>query len=158
MTTRLLMLLIIVLAGLVLAFGLQPPAPLPANDSTPGPSTFDEAFHLRLLEVQEAAITLVELGETRERNLLVVGQRQSAMNAVLDSTDAWLTQQQAREDDPAVASYRSGAASIRSAMSDAQSAFIRFDWDGVAAANDTLKAGVDQIDAAIAETAGREPN
>ena len=70
------------------------------------------------------------------------------MNAALDSTDAWLNQQTEHQDDPAVAAYRTGANLIRQAMADAQSAFLRLDWDGVAAANDTLKQGAASVAAA----------
>jgi hypothetical protein len=75
------------------------------------------------------------------------------MNAVLDSTDAWLAQQTTHQGDPAVVAYHTGAASIRQAMADAQSAFLRFDWDGIAAANVTLGEGVNEIHAAVAELA-----
>lgn len=146
------MLLLLAVAGLAITLQVTAPGPSPSmNSSVPDTSTFTAGFLEHLSTVQTAAVALVELGERRERNLLVVGQRQSAMNAALDSTDAWLTQQAAHDSDPAVATYRTGADLIRKAMSDAQSAFFRLDWDGIAAANVTLQAGVDEVSAAVSQ-------
>lgn len=146
------LLLLLVAAGLAVGLRTRAPGPSPITDSpVTATPTFAEGFLQHLSTVQIAADALVELGESRERNLLVVGQRQSAMNAALNSTDAWLTQQGANESDPAVATYRIGAAMIRQAMSDAQSAFLRLDWDGIAAANVTLQAGTDEVHAAVSQ-------
>jgi hypothetical protein len=145
-TPRVLLLLLLALAGLAIASGLRAPAPPVTNDGTvTGTGSFTEEFMEHLETVRVAADALVDLGERRERNLLIVGQRQSAMNAALDATDTWLARQTAHQDDPAVVSYRSGAALIRQAMADAQSAFLHFDWDGIAAANETLNEGVIEI-------------
>lgn len=125
-------------------------APFPASEpaTTAASTTFAEGFAERLATVQLAADALVDLGARRERNLLVVSQRQLAMNAALDSTDAWLARQTAPSEGAAVAAYRAGAADIRRAMTDAQSAFFRLDWDGVAAANETLRQGAAEITSA----------
>lgn len=147
MTPRGLLLLFLTLVPLAVILGTREPAPPVRNDSVTG--SFADGFLEHLESVQEAAAALVDLGERRERNLLVVSQRQSAMNAALDATDAWLAQQAAPQDDPAVAAYRAGATEIRQAMSDAQSAFFRLDWDGIAAANDTLKQGAAEISTAV---------
>lgn len=147
MTPRRLLLLLLALVPLAVILGTREPAPPVRNDSATG--TFAEGFLEHLASVQEAAAALVDLGERRERNLLVVSQRQSAMNAALDATDTWLAQQAAPQDDQAVAAYRAGASSIRQAMGDAQSAFLRFDWDGIAAANETLKQGASEISTAV---------
>lgn len=152
MNARVLLLILLVVAGL--AVGLRarvPDLPPITNGSMTDTPTFAEGFLEHLWNVQTAADALVELGESRERNLLIVGQRQSAMNAALDSTDAWLTEEGANDSDPAVATYRSGAALIRQAMSDAQSAFFRLDWDGVAKANVMLQQGVDEVSAAVSQ-------
>lgn len=149
MRQGILLLLLLVLAGLVIGVATRAPRPseLDRQPARATPSFVDE-FEERLNSVQLAADALVDLGERRERNLLVVGQRQSAMNTALDATDAWLAQQAAAENEPPVAAYRAGAEKIRRAMSDAQSAFLHFDWSGVAAANDTLRQGAADIAAA----------
>lgn len=142
MKGRVLLLLVVALTGLGFALNPRqspPPARVEGTPTTAG--TFAVAFLEHLRTVQVAAAALIDLGERRERNLLVVGQRQSAMNAALDATDTWLAQQTAHQENPAVVAYRSGAALIRQAMADAQSAFLRFDWDGIATANITLKQG-----------------
>lgn len=146
MTRRVLLLALLALVPLAIVLNLREPVPLVSNDL--GTVTFADGLLEHLGAVQEAADALVDLGERRERNLLVVGQRQAAMNSALDATDAWLGQQVAHQGDPAVTAYRAGANDIRRAMADAQSAFLRFDWDGIAAANDTLKLGVAQVSAA----------
>ncbi len=146
MTPRLLLLFLLALIPLAIILVIRAPVEPVSNDAATG--TFADGFLEHLETVQEAAGALVDLGERRERNLLVVGQRQSSMNAALDATDAWLAQQAAHQGDPAVAAYRAGAAGIRQAMADAQSAFLRFDWDGIAAANDTLKQGAADISTA----------
>ena len=138
-----LLLLLLALVPLAIFLDLRGPEPPAATNATN--VTFADGFREHLGTVHEAADALVDLGDRRERNLLVVGQRQSAMNAALNAADAWLSQQPGHEDDPAVAAYRAGAADIRQAMIDAQAAFLRFDWDGVAVANDTLKQGAAHI-------------
>ena len=144
-TPRILLLLILALMPLVIIVEMRSPGPPVSSVAT---GTFVDGFLEHLGTVQEAADALVDLGESRERNLLVVGQRQSAMNAALDATDTWLAQQPAHQNDPAVVAYRAGAAGIRQAMADAQSAFLHFDWDSIAAANDTLKQGAADISTA----------
>jgi hypothetical protein len=148
-TPRVLLLLLVALVPLVVILELgRPVTPVRVTGTPPVTTTFADGFRQHLGTVQEAAAALVDLGERRERNLLVVSQRQSAMNAALDATDAWLSQQPAQQSEPAVVAYRAGAAGIRQAMADAQSAFLRFDWVGIAAANDMLKQGIADISAA----------
>jgi hypothetical protein len=43
-------------------------------------------------------------------------------------------------------------------MADAQSAFLHFDWDGIAAANETLNEGVNDIRTASAAIEAGEVN
>jgi hypothetical protein len=149
-TPRILLVVLVALVPLALILAVQAPAPSATTDEIPADSaTFTDQFLERLGTVQEATDALVDLGDRRERNLLVVSQRQAAMNAALDATDTWLGQQPAHQSDPAVAAYRAGAAGIRQAMADAQSAFLRFDWDGIAAANTTLRQG--KADVTMAE-------
>lgn len=156
MTPRVLLLLLLAIAGLALPLETRAPAPATQDDgAASATSTFAAGFLEHLETVQAAVDALVELGARRERNLLIVGQQQSAMNAALGSTDAWLAQQAAHQDDRAVAAYRSGADDIRQAMADAQSAFLHFDWDGIAAANLTLKEGAANI--AVAEGLLKSP-
>ena len=157
--TRRGLLLLLAVAGLVVFLNLRPTVPSTNLDgSLPPAGTFTSGFLAHLETVQEAADALVDLGERRERNLLVVAQGQSAMNAALDATDSWLAQQPTHQDDAAVAAYRSGANEIRQAMTDAQSAFLRLDWNGVAAANVTLREGVDNIRAAVEDLAAQDGN
>lgn len=146
-TRRAPLLLLLALVPLAIILVVRGPASPVSTD--PPTLTFADGFREHLGTVHEAADALVDLGERRERNLLVVGQRQSAMNAALNASDAWLKQQPGHEDDPAVAAYRAGAHDIRQAMTDAQAAFLRFDWDGVAAANDTLRQGAAHISVAV---------
>lgn len=139
-----LLLVILLASAAALAVVLRPDgSPLrPGPGASPAATSFATGFRSQLAGVLEAGEALVDLGERRERNLLVVGQRQSAMTAALDATDAWLAQHPAAADDPAVAAYHTGAARIRAAMAQAQSAFLHFDWDAIATANDTLRQGV----------------
>ncbi|MFT4041342.1 MAG: hypothetical protein QM692_24380 [Thermomicrobiales bacterium] len=156
--------LVLVVAALLAALGglatrWQGPDDSPASLTSPGaitatPGAFAGAFREHLARVQAAGETLVEIGARRDRNLLTVAQGQSAMTSALAETDAWLAGQAFAPDDPAVAAYRAGATQIRAAMADAQSAFLRFDWDGVAAATQELDSGVAQIRAAQALLAG----
>ncbi|MCA9880154.1 MAG: hypothetical protein KC442_20310 [Thermomicrobiales bacterium] len=143
MKPALALLLVILLAGAGALF-LRPaaPPPNPVTRASPAATPFAAGFRSQLASVLSAGEALVDLGERRERNLLVVRQRQSAMIAALDATDAWLAQHPAAADDPAVAAYRTGSTRIRAAMAEAQAAFLRFDWDAIAAANDTLRQGV----------------
>lgn len=146
----------LVLAGMLLA---QPPGGgptrLPAPAASPAsPEAFASGFREHLARALTAGDALVAIGARRERNLLTVAQGQSAMNAALDETDAWLAGQAIAAEDPAVAAYRAGAAQIRAAMADAQRAFLRFDWDGVAAATRELDSGVAQLREAQALLAG----
>ena len=145
MTPRLLLLLLLAVAGLAMLPEMRTPDPSAQVEASPTSSSFTDGFLEQLGLVRVAADALVELGERRDRNLLVVSQRQAAMNAALNSTDAWLAQQVPHQDNAAVAAYRTGANLIRQAMADAQAAFLRFDWDGIAAANDTLKQGAEAI-------------
>jgi hypothetical protein len=152
MNTRVLLLLLLIVAGLAMGLSARAPGPTSTvNGALTDSSSFAEGFLAQLSNVQVAAGGLVELGESRERNLLIVGQRQSAMNAALNATDAWLTQHAGHEGDPSVMAYRTGARLIRQAMSDAQSAFFRLDWDEIARANVTLQAGADEISAAVSQ-------
>lgn len=146
-TPRLSLLLLLAFVPLAVILGTREPALPVVVDSATGP--FADGFLKHLESVKEAAAAVVDLGERRERNLLVVSQRQSAMNAALDATDAWLLQQATHQDDPSVTAYRTGAAGIRQAMGDAQSAFLHLDWDGIATANDTLKQGASEISTAV---------
>lgn len=142
---------LLALAGLAVTLIPRGPEwPAFGTPVVPTPAAFDSTFRERLKSVHAAADALVDLGERRERNLIVVGQRQAAMNHALDITDAWLSEQVTHQDDPAVVSYRTGAAEIRQAMADAQSAFLRFDWDAIGIANEMLKQGVSDISAAEA--------
>lgn len=144
------LLVLVVLAGTALATVVRQPAAQPGEilTATPAHGRFADRFREYLGPVLAAGEALVDLGERRERNLFIVGQRQSAMNFALDATDAWLAAQPTHEHDSAVAAYRSGAAQIREAMADAQAAFLRFDWEAIATANDTLRQGMREITAA----------
>ena len=146
MTPRAVLLLFLACVPPVIFLTTHPRVPSsPGAGSTGSAVAFAGEFLEHLELVQAAAADLVDLGERRERNLLVVGQRQSAMNAALTAMDTWLDQQPAHHDDAAVAAYRAGAIDIRQAMADAQSAFLHLDWDGIAAANVTLRKGATNL-------------
>ena len=152
-----LLLLMVGLGGMVTAVLLRPEAP-PIRQGMSSPVAAPQTSELRehLGAVALAGTALVEMGERRERNLLVVRQRQAAMTDALSATDAWLAEHPSLEPHPAVTAYRSGAAKIRDAMAQAQAAFLRFDWDAIAAANMTLQEGVDAIHAALTALEDRD--
>lgn len=102
-----------------------------------------------LRRASEQADHLVALGESRERNLLRIRAEQSAMLSALAEADAWLAAHPANQGDPAAVTYASGAARIRTAMDEAQAGFLRFDFERVARANDSLRAGARSLHQAI---------
>jgi hypothetical protein len=71
------------------------------------------------------------------------------MLTTLTDADAWLAAHPATLDDPATAAYSTGAADVRTAMAEAQAGFLRFDFERVARANDTLQAGAQSLHHAI---------
>jgi len=163
------MLAIRVAAGLLLValtsaglFGGVGELARPAGDSSPArPSASpaangtDDGFRVGFLPLLEDAAAnarvLVATGEARDRNLLRVRSQQEAMWGSLDAADAWLDANPAPDRFiSAEAAYREGATAIRTAMDDAQAAFLRLDFARVARAIKTLERGEAAITSAIA--------
>lgn len=117
--------------------------------ASPSPSYSTHEFLPLLQRASEQADHLVALGMSRERNLLRIYAEQSTMLSALADADAWLAAHPANQDDPATVAYHAGAADIRSAMEEAQAGFLRFDFERVARANDTLQAGARSLHQAI---------
>lgn len=105
----------------------------------------------RIRPAAAEAQSLVQLGESRSRNLLAIRSAQARMSALLDAIDAFIESAPATERfDDALAAYRTGSISIRDAMDEAQAAFLRFDWDRVAAATSTLDRGASDLRRSVA--------
>lgn len=122
--------------------GERPPATPDAD--------FRVGFQPLLADAASEARKLVAIAERRERNLLTIRAGQQAMEEALGAADAWLaTHPPAEADAPGVAAYRAGAASIRSAMTEAQAGFLRFDFDRVARATAQLSEGEAALELAI---------
>ncbi len=127
----------------------QAPPIFASPAANPSPSCSPREFLPLLQRASEQADRLVALGESRERNLLRIRAEQSAMLTTLAEADAWLAAHPATMDDSATAAYSTGAADIRTAMAEAQAGFLRFDFERVARANDTLQAGAQSLRQAI---------
>lgn len=123
----------------------------PASTPAPLDPELREEFASLLYEAAKDARVLVELGETKDRNLFRIRSSQSAMQRSLDDTDAWL-ERHARDqmDAKAVAAYRDGASLVRTAMVEAQAGFLRLDFDRVARATVSMREGEDRLRDALA--------
>ena len=95
---------------------------------------------------------LVELGESKERNLFRIRAGQAAMEQSLAAADAWLASNAVADTDRSlVMTYRDGAELIRNGMAEAQAGFLRLDFDRVAQAAAEVRAGERQLRHALAE-------
>ena len=146
-------LLLIVFAGVIIVRDVRSPEFGVVVSSTPAAVTTDAAFRagfLPLLErVAAEARVLVAMGEDRERNLLRIRRQQEVMLESLAAADAWLGANPPPPAlVPAAAAYRDGAEAIRVAMDEAQAGLLRFDFDRVARATDTLADGSSALDLA----------
>jgi hypothetical protein len=126
----------------------------PHPSSSPSAATSADAFRAGFLPLLERALAeaqvLVAIGESRERNLLRIRAEQEAMSSSLAAADVWLAAHQPpAPDEPAIAAYRHGAAAIRTAMSEAEAGFLRFDFERVARATETLSAGAASLQRAL---------
>lgn len=107
-----------------------------------GDDAFRAGFAPLVVQVAREAAVLTALGERKERNLFRIRTAQTAMEASLSATDAWLAANPAPEEhEAAVAAYRQGAALVREAMDEAQAGFLRLDFGRVARATATMRAG-----------------
>lgn len=112
---------------------------------------FRAGFRPLLERAASDAGVLLNLGESRERNLLRIRAGQEAMSNSLAAADAWLVAHPpAAADEPAIEAYRDGAAAIRKAMEEAQAGFLRFDFDRVAVATETMWQGAAALERAMA--------
>jgi paraquat-inducible protein B len=100
-----------------------------------------DEFGPLLVQAANDARTLVELGETKDRNLFRIREGQAAMERSLLAADGWLTRNPSLHADAAAATYRDGASRIRAAMDEAQQGFRRLDFDRVAQATETMREG-----------------
>jgi len=118
---------------------------------------FRAGFLPLLHDAVARASVLVAMGESRERNLLRIRAGQEGMTTALSSADVWLeTHPAPAVDEPAMAAYREGAAAIRLAMQEAQAGFLRFDFDRVARATETLREGTTALKRALSHRRGQE--
>ena len=146
-------LLLIVVAGAIVVSDVRAPGHDVAVSSPPAAVATDAAFRTEFLPLVERtaaeARVLVAMGEDRERNLLRIRRQQEMMLESLAAADAWL---EANPPPPAFApaagAYRDGAHAIRVAMDEAEAGLLRFDFDRVARATDTLAVGSSALDLA----------
>ncbi len=138
--------LLIAVAGAIVVRDGRAPEHDIAVAGTPAAVTADAAFRAGFLPLVERvaaeARVLVAMGKDRERNLLRIRRQQEVMLESLAAADTWLA---ANPPPPALvptaAGYRDGAKAIRAAMDEAQAGLLRFDFDRVARATDTLADG-----------------
>lgn len=140
---------IAVLVGLaILGLAAQlPRIPVTPAPETPPVSTADpEALRAEFLPLLQQALAtadmLVAMGDARERNLLVIHARQSAMLEALAAVDTWLDANPDAAGMPAAIVYRDGAREIRAAMDEARDGLLHLDFGEVAHATTTMRQGV----------------
>jgi hypothetical protein len=142
-------------ALVILGIAAQPsrframPAPASPRAGTAAPDALRTEFLPLLQRTLATAETLVAMGDSRERNLLVIHERQSAMLEALAAADAWVTANPKAADAPAVASYQEGAREIRGAMDDARDGLLHLDFGEVARATTTMKQGATALREAV---------
>jgi hypothetical protein len=134
--------------------GMPADSPMPGEPSgtvsVPSADAFRAGFLPLLTQAAADAQVLVAIGESRERNLVRIHAEQEAMANSLAAADSWLASHQPpASDESAIAAYSHGAAAIRTAMSEAQAGFLRFDFERVARATETLTAGADSLQRAL---------
>lgn len=130
-------------ARLEFARGTTATAPSPRSEATM------EVLAEQLGAIAAQAGELVRLGDTKSRNLFAIRSEQREMESLLAETDAFLAQSDVPEGgEAAVASYRTGAATVRAAMGEAQAGFLGFDWERVKGATERLRAGEAELAAA----------
>ena len=148
------LLLLIVVAGAIVVRGVRAPEHDVVVVSTPAAATSDATFRAGFQPLVERvaaeAHVLVAMGEDRERNLLLIRRQQEKMLKSLAAADAWLGANPPPPAlVPAAAAYRDGASSIHAAMDEAQAGLLRFDFDRVARATETLADGSSALDLAV---------
>lgn len=122
----------------------------PATLATPSANGKATLFPLVVHAASQAG-ALAEMGESRERNLLRINAGQQAMTGALADVDAWLAAHPSEIDSiAAVTAYRDGATSVREAMAEAQSGFLRLDFDRVARATEMMREGEAALNEAVA--------
>lgn len=154
--------LIAVVAGAFAARDVR----IPTNDfmlvHTPVTAATDAAFRVAFLPIVERATAqarvLVAMGEDRERNLFLIRREQEVMLSRLAATDAWLAAHPPPAAFvPASEAYRDGASTIRAAMDEAQAGLLRFDFERVARATDTMNEGLSALDLAATRLRAADP-
>lgn len=103
----------------------------------------------RVAAAADQARALAALGERRSRNLLEIRSAQSTMESALAAVEKVAAARPVpTEVELALEAYRTGAAAVRTAMSEARAGFLRFDWDRVAAANEQMASGAERLNRA----------
>jgi hypothetical protein len=160
-----LLVLVVLLVGLgaggaAVFFGAMPPAPAaPASLASPAALTAEERrFYEQVAPVLGAAAAearaLTSQGRERNRNIFAIRAGQGRLDGHLRTLDAALAGAAVPVRFAAVATrYQHGAAEVRAAMRDAEAAFLRFDWDAVAAATERMATGTDHLEAAVRQLA-----
>jgi hypothetical protein len=130
------------------ADGLAPGAGSGAEDAAGAETAGDTGdaperrFALALDAAAEQAHGLVELGETKSRNLPAILGEQGRMTARLDEIDALIAAGALPPDAAeAVAAYEAGSRSVRDAMGQAQAGLMRLDFGAVKEATERMRAG-----------------
>ena len=113
-------------------------------------ATFYADLAPRLRAAAEQAQALVDLGEGRSRNLLAIRAEQRRMDDRLGAVDAIAAARAAPDRfAPALAVYRDGARTVRTAIDEAEAGFLRLDWDRVARATESMAQGAFELDRAV---------
>lgn len=149
------------LAGVTLLLVTQsapPPVTPAAATSPPSLSGEERAFYATVSPELRAAAAearhLTTQGEERNRNLFAIRAGQGRLRDHLAALDTSFAATVPERFAPVVALYQPAVTEIRASMSQAESAFLRFDWDAVGVATEVMASGTAQLEAALARLDG----
>lgn len=148
------------LAGVTLLLATQSAPPVaPAAVTSPSALTseeraFYEAASPELRAAAAEARQLTTQGEERDRNLFAIRAGQGRLRDHLAALDEQFAATVPERFAPVVAMYKLAAVDIRASMRQAETAFLRFDWDAVGAATELMAGGTAQLEAAVARLDG----
>ncbi len=149
------------LAGVTILLSTQsaPPVVAPAAVASPPSLTgeeraFYEAVSPELRAAAAEARQLTTKGEERDRNLFAIRAGQGRLRDHLAALDEHFAGAVPERFAPVVATYKLAVVDIRASMSQAEGAFLRFDWDAVAAATELMAKGTAQLETAVVRLDG----
>lgn len=126
---------------------VDPGTPLPLAD---GFDAQEQAFYEyvapRLRVVVAEAKVLVNLGQSRSRNIFELRRRGDRVETVSQGLDRFLADQEIPARFlSAISTYEAGIAAVRSAVASTRSALGSFDWESLERAVDVMAGGTEQL-------------